>query len=96
MSVFAPGLPASAVVQIVVGPVDKGGNSPGSSVVATRQGSQFTGASVVQVPPVVPSKLRHEVPGALDYVTLRCLAIDPSRAINSSALNRVSRANFCH
>jgi hypothetical protein len=50
LSIFAPGLPSTAIVQVVLGPVDKGGNSPGTAVVATLQGSQFTGASVVQVP----------------------------------------------
>jgi hypothetical protein len=50
LSIFAPGLPGTANVQVVVGPVDKGGNQPGSSVVKTLKGSQFTGAGVVQVP----------------------------------------------
>lgn len=50
LSVYAPGLPATANVQVVAGPVDKGGNHPGVSVVATLKGSQFTGTGVVQVP----------------------------------------------
>jgi hypothetical protein len=50
LSIFAPGLPQTASVQVVVGPVDKGGNKPGSSVVATLNGSRFTGVGVVPVP----------------------------------------------
>jgi hypothetical protein len=50
LRIYAPGLPATANVQVVVGPVDKGGNNPGSHVVATLKGSQFTGSGVVSVP----------------------------------------------
>jgi hypothetical protein len=50
LSVYASGVPSSAKVQVVVGPVDKGGNKPGSSVVSTLNGSQFTGTGVVQAP----------------------------------------------